>query len=257
MKKITGAGPIFFAIAIAGFGIIQLVTQNFLSVLLPFPLTMPARLFWVYATSIFLLVAAMGMLLKKRRPVAAFATGILFFVFFIFLHLPTLFLNLHDPTEWAVAFETLAISSGAFLIANLFWNHISDTPKWNKTIGIMAIISRYLFALCLVIFGIQHFMYAGFIVTLIPYWIPAPEFWGYVVRLGFLLAAVSLAINFKVRLAAILAGSMFLLWVLLLHVPLAIEKLTIGTEWTNLCIALALCGIAFSIAKRYEKNYKI
>jgi uncharacterized membrane protein len=111
----------------------------------------------------------------------------------------------------------------------------------------MNTISRYLLALSLVVFGILHIQYFDYILTLIPSWIPAPVIWSCVVTAAFFLTGLSLITRMKMSLAGVLLGTMFLLWVVVLHFPRAISKLTTEPEWSSLFVALAFCGIAFSI----------
>lgn len=241
MEKLRVAGFFIFGFALAGFGIIQLATQNFLTALFPFS-KLPLHLIWVYLTSLLFLVVGILFMLRKLPEYAAFATTILFFLFFLYPHLPKLSGDIHNPGEWTVAFECLAICSGASIIG---FTQLINKPSYEAWISVAA---RYVFAVCLVVFGIQHFMYADFLQTLMPAWMPLKAFWSLVIRFGFLLAAVSLILDYQVRLSMFLLGLMFLVWVLVLHLPRSIQKLTVADEWASLCIALALAGIAFCIA---------
>jgi hypothetical protein len=80
----------------------------------------------------------------------------------------------------------------------------------------------------MVIFGIQHFMYAQFLATLV----------------------MSLAITTAVqaRIAGIMLGVMFLLWVLFLHAPRVLANLHNQDELTSLFVALVFSGRAFIFA---------
>jgi hypothetical protein len=247
MKKMTEGGPYLYAAALLSFGIIQLVTQNFVGGLFVLPPSMPLYLLWVYLTSGIFIVAGAGILFKIRPQLAAALAGTFFFLLLLFLHLPRLISHFHDPIQWTVTFEVLALGSGAFLIAYFLSNGMYGRPKWIKIINTIGIISRYLFAASLLVFAIQHIMYEAYIETLIPSWMPLTVVWSWLVIAGFLLAAISLITRIQLPLATTLLGSMFLIWVLILHAPRAITKLTIEPEWTSLCIALAVSGIAFSI----------
>ena len=55
----------------------------------------------------------------------------------------------------------------------------------------------------MIIFGAQHFMYAAFIATLIPAWIPFHLFWVYFTGTGFIIAGLSIASGVLARLAAL------------------------------------------------------
>ncbi len=247
MKKFTGAGAYLYATAVAALGVIQLVVQNFLTGMLPVPSTLPLRLFWVDLSSMVFLVAAAGIFFRVRRQLAAVLAGVAFFVFFLFLHLPKLLGDIYNPNEWTAAFETVMLGCGGFIIAA---NYGREEPRWSKITGLMAIVSIYFFALSLLVFAVLHIKYNDYIQTLMPSWMPGHVFLSYVVIAAFLLSAFSFFTNLKVRLAALWLGIMFLLWVLTLHGPRAIGKLNVEAEWSSLFIALAVCGIAFSICRR-------
>jgi hypothetical protein len=250
MKKLTVAGPYFYAIAIAAFGIIQLVAQNFLTGFFPVPTGLPLRIFWVDLCSILFLLAGAGLALRVRPYLAAALAGYIFFLFFFSVHLPRMLTDIYNPNAWSPAFETLMLGSGAFIIAD---NIGTADRRQSRIMGMAAVAGIYLFALSLVVFAVLHIRYNAFIITVIPEWMPAHLFLSYLVIAGFLLASFSLFTNVKVPLASGLLGIMFLLWVLTLHVPRAIGKWTVEMEWASLFVALAVCGIAFSIYQRANR----
>lgn len=274
MKKLTDAGSYFYAIAVAAFGVIQLVTQNFLTGLFPVPAGLPWRIFWVDLCSILFLLAGAGLALRVRPYLAAALAGYIFFLFFFSVHLPKMLTDIYNPNAWSPAFEALMLGSGAFIIAN---NMVKNAPRkniahfsptkdvgeaatggfggtadrrWSRAAGIAAIAGIYLFALSLVVFAVLHIRYNAYIQTLMPEWMPAHKFLAYLVIGGFLLASFSLFTNLKVPLASGLLGTMFLLWVLTLHGPRAFGKWNVETEWASLFVSLAVSGIAFSIYRR-------
>ncbi len=91
-------------------------------------------------------------------------------------------------------------------------------------------------------------MYAQFVATLVTPWIPGHLFWAYFVGVAFFAAAMCIGMGRKVRLAGILLGAMFLLLVVLLHVPRMIAAPHNGNEWTSGFIALACGGASFVLA---------
>ena len=252
MKKLAGLGPIFYAIAIAGFGITQLVTQNFLTGLFAVSPTLPLRTFLLNLTAVVYLLAAFGILFLGRKYLAAALAGAVFFLYFLFLHLPKLLGDIYNAVEWTPPFEALMISSGGFMIAAYLINTGPGDAKWSKPLNLMGAISQYLFAVSLVVFAVLHIRYNDYIQTLIPAWMPGHVFLSYVVIAGFLLSALSFFTGLKLSLASGLLGIMFLLWVLLLHAPRAIGKVTVEPEWSSLFVALAVCGSAFTICRQTE-----
>ncbi len=115
-------------------------------------------------------------------------------------------------------------------------------------------MGRFLIAISLVVFAVQHFMYARFVATLVPAWIPARLFWAYFTGIAFVAAAVSIASKKMLRIAAMLLGTMFFLWVVLLHIPRVAGAVRNGDEVTSLFVAVAMCGLSFALAGAYGRS---
>jgi uncharacterized membrane protein len=109
-------------------------------------------------------------------------------------------------------------------------------------------LGRIFVAVSLVVFGIQHFIYGGFVATLVPAFMPGRLFWAYFVGVAFFAAAIGILIRMLARPAATLLGVMFFLFVVLLHIPRIIGKSNDGNEWTSGFVALAMCGGAWILA---------
>src|SRR6202012_2889743 len=231
MRKFTGMAPYLYGAAIAAFGVIQLVTQNFLSALLPVPPMLPLRGILMVLSSAVFILAGLCIFFGIRRQLALVAAGILLAVFLLALQLPLLLIDPHNGGNWAVTFEGVMLTSGAFILAAEWPDQVLFGRRWNRTIHLLAMIGHYLFALSLFIFCIQHILYFDYILSLIPSWMPARMVLDYVVVVGYILCGISLVIGQRVGLAATWLGIMFLLWVLLLHAPRAIGKWNVETEW--------------------------
>lgn len=250
MKKLTGLGPLFYAIAVAGFGVTQIVTQNFLTGLFPVAQNLPLRAFWLNFSGALFILAAAGILFLGRKYLAAAMAGALFFLFFLVVHLPRLLGDFYNPVEWTPPFEALMLGSGGFMIAVYLLSSGPGDARWDKPLHIMALISQYLFAVGLLVFAVLHIRYNDYIMTLIPGWMPAHLFLSYVVIAAFLLSALSFFTGLKLPLASGLLGIMFLLWVFLLHAPRAFGKPTVEPEWSSLFVALAVCGSALTVCRQ-------
>jgi uncharacterized membrane protein len=105
----------------------------------------------------------------------------------------------------------------------------------------MAMVGRVFMASLLVVVGVQHFMYAGFVATLVPAWIPWRLFWAYFVGVAFFAAAVGILVEKLTRPAGTLLGVMFLVFVVTTHLPRIVMYLRNGNEWTSGLVALAMC----------------
>lgn len=80
-------------------------------------------------------------------------------------------------------------------------------------------IGKIIFAIPLIMFGFGHLGNAGGMKGMVPSFLPAAEIWVYLTGLALILAAISIIINKKTKLATLLLGVMLLLFALLIHLP--------------------------------------
>ncbi|MBD2702709.1 hypothetical protein IC229_18830 [Spirosoma sp. BT702] len=245
MNRLFIIGRLLFASAMIAFGVIHLVTGNFPTSLLPIAADFPVRFTLVLLMGLILIVSGLCIGLSWKADKAALSLGALFLLCAFYPHLVKLVSNWFAGGTWTVFGELLALSAASFYIAGQLESPV-DTVFENRFN--VAKWSKWLFTVSLVIFGILHFQYGAFVATLIPAWIPARLFWAYFVGIAFIATAVSLISNKKTVLSSGLLGVMFLLWVVLLHVPRALTKMQSEPEWTSLSTALAMSGIAFFMA---------
>jgi uncharacterized membrane protein len=107
---------------------------------------------------------------------------------------------------------------------------------------------RIFIAISLLVFGIQHFLYANFVATLVPAWMPGRLFWAYFVGVAFVAAAIGAVVQRTTRPAGILLGILFFLFVVTLHITRIAAHSRDGNEWTSGFVALAMCGVAWILA---------
>ena len=243
--RIDGVGRLFFAIGLAGFGILQFIYGDFVPGRAPaWPPAIPGRLVWALASGAILIGAAAAIASGVRARSAALATGVMIVVWALIRHLPGLVANPHGVTLTASG-KALALSGGAFAAAgSLPVNRRSFEDAWFLYLG------RCCLGAFMVLGGIQHFIYPDFVATLIPAWIPGHAFWVYFAAVALIAGGAGLIFPQTAGLAAALSGLMLLLWVVLLHVPRAVAAAVPQrrNEWTAVCEALAMAGIAWLIA---------
>jgi len=109
-------------------------------------------------------------------------------------------------------------------------------------------LGRIFVGISLIVFGIQHFMYGGFVAGLVPAFMPGRLFWAYFVGVAFIAAAAGILYKMLARPAATMLGVMFFLFVVLLHIPRIIGNSGNGNEWTSGFVAMAMCGGAWILA---------
>jgi hypothetical protein len=233
MGKLIKLGRVFFVVAMAAFGILYLLRALFRAGPGSGPPWIPAPPFWGYFTAIVLLLAATGIAANIQVRCAAILLAITILLRVLLNFVPKLVANPRDAGRWTSGSELLALCGAALVLAGF---------------PVLVRIGRLLFALPLIVFGVQHYMYARYVATLVPSWIPGHLFWAIFIGMAFIASALSIATLIKGRLAATWLGIMFLLWVLVLHLPRVVASPHNGDEWTSAFVALAMSGAAFLVA---------
>jgi hypothetical protein len=202
---------------------------------------------WAYLAGLAFLAVGASIAANLKGRDTSILVAIALALLALLFYLPRLFANIHNPGPWTSGAEILALCGGALVLAGILSGN-SATARYRRTGSTTVTLGRYLFALTLIVFGVQHFLYANFIATLITPWIPGHLFWAYFVGVAFFATTFALISGRQAFLASTLLGTMFLLWFFLLHLPRVMASPHNGNELTSAFIALAMCGSSFLIA---------
>jgi len=193
-----------------------------------------------------LITLAAAILFNYKIKSAAFSLGVLIFVWTLFRHFPLVIANITDPAELNSMFMAVAISGSSFIIDSSIQHGALSYPTYlivNR--HVVKVIGNFFYGMAIVVFGIQHVLYASFIASLIPHWIPGGPFWSYGTGLALIAAGVSITFEWKSKSSSLWLGMMISLWVVLVHFP----RLQINPkdyyEWTSLFQALIIAASAF------------
>ncbi|MEP7338260.1 MAG: DoxX family membrane protein [Acidobacteriota bacterium] len=253
MKKLAPLGRFFLAIAMVAFGVQHFVYLDFVTRVFPkLSAWVPGRPFLACVFGAFLVAGGLAIMLGKAARLAALLLGAVILVSFALLHLPLAMANPHNGGLWTNAGKALALSGGSFLVAGSLPANLKLPANWLAKIGraLEKFIpwGRCFLAAFLILGGIQHFIYAEFVATLVPSWIPGHLFWTYFAGVALIAGGVGIIIPMTTRLAASLTAIMIFLWVVLLHIPRALADLHNANETTAVFEALAMTGAAILVA---------
>jgi len=137
----------------------------------------------------------------------------------------------------ATAFWIYVCAALVFIIG--FIRILGELPR-ERGINKLMPFGRLCFGIPIGVFGTEHFTVTAGIAALVPRWIPAHTFWVYLVGVGFLCAAFSFALLVQARLAAVLLGMTFLIFVCVMDLPAAA-----GNPGNRFFWALALRELSF------------
>ncbi|MPY90957.1 MAG: hypothetical protein GEU99_23980 [Luteitalea sp.] len=254
MDRIATLGRAFFAVAIVAFGVQHVVHADFVTRVVPWwPDWIPGRRLWAGAVGAVLIGAGVAILMGKRTRVVAMLLGSIILLSFLFLAVPLAVTDSPLGGLWTWAGKALALSGGAFLVARsaitaaepAAGGLVGLTPRFESLWS----VGSWFFGAFLTLCGVQHFIHAGFVQSLVPSWIPGAAFWTYFAGVALIAGGIGVVIRKTAWLAGLLSGLMIFLWVVLLHIPRAAAAATQSTnETTAVFEALAMSGIAFLIA---------
>jgi uncharacterized membrane protein len=250
----------FFAICIAGLAVQQFFDGQFRPVLIPsYATQFPGEIILVYLLSLILILAAVAILQEKQGAAASVLLGFVFLANLLFCHIP--YEGWIDPAgrqsigAWNNAFKEAALAGSAFVVAGSLAHEQSlHKVAFLNTPNLLTTIGGILFSIMIVVFGIEHFLYAEFVKTLVPGWIPGALFWTYFAAVALVGSGSAILFQTRSRLAAMLLGIMIFLWTIMLHIPrAAVAPATDkGNELTSVFEALGFSGIAVLIALSYK-----
>jgi hypothetical protein len=241
-------GRLLFAIAMVFFGFEFFLFAAGMSGPLPGPPWSRGVLFLDWLACAGFVFAGVSIATGKMARLVATFLGVVLLLYVVGRYMSVWLTRLHDPGPWTVVFEILAMVGGAWVLTAGFPAEEKISYPRESFVVQLATVGRFLIAISLVVFAVQHFMYARFVANLIPAWIPARLFWAYFTGVAFIAAAISIATRIMLRMAGVLLGTMFFLWVVLLHAPRVAGAPRNGDEVTSLLVALAMSGVGFALA---------
>ncbi len=108
-------------------------------------------------------------------------------------------------------------------------------------------VSRFVFAVPMVVFGIFHFMNLSGMAYVVPGWMPLPgEFWVVVTGIALIAAGIAIIIRVFDFMASFLLGLMLLIFALTVHLPGALNDA--NGDMSQVLKDIALAGGAWIYA---------
>lgn len=258
VNAILGSGRAIYSLTIVAFGVETWVcardadhslgAQFNVIPVLPW---LPSIPWLAYLFGAIWIVCGLGLLSKRTLRTAALTLGALVFLCALVLEVPKYAAQPASISLRTVVFEPMALACLAWLM-----------PGRSAIPGRLERGSRYLLAIALILFGVDHFLALAFIATLLPGWIPAHVFWVTFFGVAFIAAGLGIGLDFLARWGAAGIGLMFGIWVVTLHLPRVLGLYGIPgaprnpNEWSSLFIALGLWGGSWALAHTYPGQGK-
>jgi uncharacterized membrane protein len=157
------------------------------------------------------------------------------------------------PTTILAAFLAISItpfsmcSAGILIILIALWAAKTDIAAARGLDKIVA-LSNLCFAVPLAVFGALHLSNIGFVLPIVPPYMPWRLFWAYLVGFALVSASLSIATRIQVRWSGLLFGTMMFLFVAMLMIPGAIANPKDRFGWTLVIRESSFGGGAWALA---------
>jgi uncharacterized membrane protein len=257
MGNLSNLGRIFYGIAVTALGLLIIRYADFPYFLIPphhgWITDQPIL---VYIVGALLALAGACIVFGIRTMTVSLILGLALLLVFCFYFVPYQFItttNYKHYGTWENSAKELAFAGGAFVIAGCFSTGTDNALI--RALKKLIPLGTILFALTIISFSIDHFLFAVQAAGYVPAWVPAPVSWIYVTGVALFCSGLAILLNIKAGLAAFLLGAMIFIWVIIVHLPKAVNASfdEHTGEVSSTFIALACCGIAFVIAGNAKK----
>ena len=189
--------------------------------------------------------------LKDRRGVALGAAALagLYSVVVVLMHGPLIFQHPGSFAAWSGAAEQATLVAGG-LAAYTCLTQIAPVGAARAASGLrLGKAAVTMMGICLVIFGVAHFIYLDFTASMVPAWLPGGQtFWAAATGACHIAAGVAFLTGIQRRLAAFAITAMFGSFSILVHLPLLLADPKAHMSWVMNAINLALTGAAWAVA---------
>jgi uncharacterized membrane protein len=246
-------GHVLYALAVAGLGVLSLLSGDFAYVWQPVPAWVPLRVVLAYLSGALLLTSGVGLLVRRVTRVAALVlTANFFVVWLLLLHLPKALANPQIEDNWSGCGENAALVAGGWIILALSSGR--PTGRAAYLLGESGVrFARRLYAVGLPLVGLSHFIYARGATDFVPTWLPLRLGWVYLTGAGHIAAGLAIFFGVLPRLAAALEALQITSFVLLVHAPWVFGAPGQRLQWTMLFVSSAIAAAAWIVAGTFRR----
>jgi len=253
MTTITTLGRVFFGLGIVGIGVLHFFFPGIRPIIIP-GLSEATPTLTVAGTlvGILLIVTGLFITIGIKHHILSLFMGIAFLILALFVHLPA-YLHVGRPL-WVNLNKVVALSGGFFLVSR--FHERMERPKILVSLSKVSIIGKYLFAIMLLAFSLGHLFASKALSTLVPPYIPSPQFWTFLGGIALAGSAVSIVTNIRVEKITLLLAAVLFIWLVALHLYYTIlhPAWQEGENFIGLFTCLSFCGTALLISQQAKKK---
>jgi len=249
--RIASIGHAMFAITMIGLGAVGLFHRDLVPLWNPMRTGVPARELFIYFGALISLTAGIGLLVPRMAAIAARLLLAALFFWLLVFRLPNFLLEPVFEACWSVFPLTVMLAATwvlyVWFAADWDRKHFSFVSSND---GLR--IARVLYGLCLIFFGVAHFVDVKDTVSLVPHWLPGHLFWAYFTGGAFIAAGIATLIGFRARLAVALSAFQIALFLFVVWIPIVASGSKDPFQWSETILNTALLADAWMVADSYR-----
>lgn len=251
MIRIASIGHAVFAVIMILLGAVGFLRPDLVSLWNPVSISVPAHELLVHLIALISMAAGIGLLVHGMAAIAARLLFITLLLWLLLLRLPSFFLDPLFAACWSV-FPLVLMVAAAWVL------YVRFAADWERQhlrfiLGNHGLrFARILYGLCLIFFGIAHFVDVKDTVSLVPHWLPSHLFWAYFTGCAFIAAGLATLIDFLARLAVTLSAVQLALFLFLVWIPIVAVGSKDPFQWSETILNAALCAGAWVITNSYQ-----
>lgn len=250
--RIVGMGRVLFALAIVALGVLSLCSGDFAFVWQPVPAGIPGRAFLACLSGAILCVAGMALLIRRVTVVAAFILTFYTVIWLVLLHVPLVIAAPLQESTWAGAGEIATLVAGSWILYAS-----SAMPGQRFYIAALAGTTsmrwaRALFAVGIILVGLEHLIYATVTAQYVPAWLPGHLAWAYFTGIAHIAAGIAILFAVLPRLGAALETLMMGIFTVLVWLPMVIAAPMQRFDWTALLMSTVITAAAWIVTDAYR-----
>jgi uncharacterized membrane protein len=237
-------GRVVIGLALLGFGSENILFGRYIVArMAPWPADPSARVIVGWITGAVFLAAGVALLRRRYVRTAGLTSAALIIGWSLATHLPVAIAAPAWSGDWTKMLKAATLASGALAVAVA-----AGGRSPGAFLSALRMLAPYATGAFFLLCGIQHFLYASFVATLVPPFIPGALFWTYFAGVALIAAGLGFSTPFVRRIAATAAAAMVFSWVFLVHIPLIFR---VGrAEWMGVFEALGISGVCLALATR-------
>jgi len=241
-RDLPNLGRHVYGVAAIALGLVGLVWGDFAAVWQPVPASVPHRTALAYIVAVCFLSAGVAMQWRRTAQSGVMLLAILYFMSALFW-VPRVVAHPRIFGFWNGIAEQLAlVVAGVVTYASL-------APRDSVWAVKTAQIGRFLFGICVVSFGLTHFIHLSDTASFVPAWLPpGQQFSAVTCGVAFLLASIAILSGVLAVLASRLLTAMIVTFGALVWAPRLFANPHEHFEWAGNAINLALITAAWVVA---------